>query len=130
MIAACLAASVFACVTEPAPVWRQLVGLALAAIGFGAGAAIITGMGWRGSVGAAEGLRTEGAFAISRNPTYLAHWLGLAGWALAVSSWAVAAALAFWAMSYALMAWLEEPWLETRYGDAYRAYRARVPRFL
>ncbi|MEL6236738.1 MAG: isoprenylcysteine carboxylmethyltransferase family protein [Pseudomonadota bacterium] len=129
MIAVCLAASLVASVSEPVALWRILIGCTIVAIGFGAGAAIISGMGWRGALGAADGLRTDGAFAISRNPTYLAHWFGLAGWAFAVPSWPIVMALALWAASYALMAWLEEPWLAARYGEAYRAYCAKVPRF-
>ncbi|MEL6236687.1 MAG: hypothetical protein AAFR46_20005, partial [Pseudomonadota bacterium] len=44
MIAACLAASLAVSVSEPVALWRLLIGCAIVAIGFGAGAAIISGM--------------------------------------------------------------------------------------
>lgn len=87
-------------------------------------------MGWRNAFGEKLGLRTTGWFSRSRNPIYLATWLGLIGWALLANAWMVTALLATWALFYAIAPMLEEPWLERQYGEDYRAYKAAVPRFL
>jgi protein-S-isoprenylcysteine O-methyltransferase Ste14 len=48
---------------------------------------------------------------------------------LAIFSWQVTPLAAALVAVYTLMAIAEEPWLEARYGSAYAAYRAEVPRF-
>ena len=78
-----------------------------------------------------ERLVVVGLYRVSRNPMYVAVLLILCGWALGYGSrelWIYAAivALAF----HARVVWFEEPWLAARYGDAYAAYTARVPRWL
>lgn len=106
------------------------LGAAALLLGFGLAMAITLGMGWRNAFGEELGLKTKGWFAISRNPIYVATWIGLVGWALVANTWLVAVPLALWAGLYALAPFLEEPWLEARYGAAYRAYKAATPRFL
>lgn len=130
MIATLVAASIGVLAADPPNPWLFFPGLALTLIGFGAGALVIASMGWANALGAPGGLKRTGPFRYSRNPTYLAHWAGMAGWALALHNPIVALALASWAAGYAMMAYLEEPWLEARYGEAYRAYCKCVPRFL
>ncbi len=52
------------------------------------------------------------------------------GEALILRSWPHALwALAFLAMNLWWIPWYEEPRLERRFGDEYRAYRRHVPRF-
>lgn len=99
-------------------------------VGFGLAVWITFEMGWRNAFGEKLGLRTTGWFSRSRNPIYLATWLGLIGWALLANAWMVTALLATWALFYAIAPMLEEPWLERQYGEDYRAYKAAVPRFL
>jgi len=78
-----------------------------------------------------ERLVVVGLYRVSRNPMYVAVLLILCGWALGYASrelWIYAAivALAF----HVRVVWFEEPWLAGRYGEAYAAYTARVPRWL
>ena len=111
------------------PAWTRPAGSALTGVGI-----VLVIAAWLergpGSLEAPQSLVTQGLHGRSRNPIYLgctAIQLGLAGvtrnaWMLAVSP--VSAAL--------LHRWVlrEELWLQARFGDAYDAYRARVPRYL
>lgn len=80
--------------------------------------------------GAPGTLRTDGLYRFSRNPQYLADIGIIAGWAvLAAAPWAFGVAIA--AIIVLLAApFAEEPWLRDRYGAAFEAYAARVPRFI
>jgi protein-S-isoprenylcysteine O-methyltransferase Ste14 len=79
----------------------------------------------------ANALITDGPFAVSRNPLYLSHTLLTAGIGVAAHT--------LWPILFAPLALLaarhlaverEEQHLEARFGDAWRAYAARVPRWL
>jgi protein-S-isoprenylcysteine O-methyltransferase Ste14 len=75
-------------------------------------------------------LQTSGPFALSRNPIYTGELLVLIGLAAWSGSWVMAlAAIIFLSVMRRLIA-LEEAHLAARFGEAYRAYRARTPRFL
>ncbi|HYE07230.1 MAG TPA: isoprenylcysteine carboxylmethyltransferase family protein [Planctomycetota bacterium] len=66
-----------------------------------------------------------------RNPMYLAVMTAIAGWGVLVPSGAVPIYAACVALCFQAMVVLyEEPHLEREFGDDYRAYRARVPRWL
>ncbi|MCW8843566.1 MAG: isoprenylcysteine carboxylmethyltransferase family protein [Rhodobacteraceae bacterium] len=87
-------------------------------------------LGWSNAFGSKEGLRTSGIFKYSRNPIYIATWLGLAGWALLVPQAFVVAALLCWGLLYLVAIFLEERWLAQEYGDAFEAYCRSVRRYL
>jgi protein-S-isoprenylcysteine O-methyltransferase Ste14 len=75
-------------------------------------------------------LMTGGPYAISRHPMYtgeLALWLGLA---ILFGSPAVLAGFAVWVAVMRRLAVREEVGLEAAFGDAYRRYKARVPRWI
>lgn len=71
-----------------------------------------------------------GAYAYTRNPLYLGLTLGYTGIALAARSALPLAILpgVLWAMSAGVIE-REERYLERKFGDAYRAYKNRVPRW-
>jgi len=71
-----------------------------------------------------------GPFAVVRNPLYLGNIALWAGFATAARLlWLVAVIVVLLAVEYhAIVRW-EEQVLEARYGDEYRAYAARVPRW-
>jgi protein-S-isoprenylcysteine O-methyltransferase Ste14 len=80
---------------------------------------------------AANELCTSGPFRISRNPIYLGDWLILAGVSLLLRTW--------WPLLFAPLIWAllrygvirhEEAHLEGKFGEAYRAYKARVRRWI
>lgn len=79
----------------------------------------------------ASRLCTDGPFRFSRNPIYLGDWLLLIGVALLLNT--------LWPLAFAPLVWLalrygvirhEEAHLEAKFGEAYRAYKARVRRWL
>ncbi|MEL7322616.1 MAG: methyltransferase [Pseudomonadota bacterium] len=111
--------------------WAQIsLGSAMAIIGFGLAIRITLQMGWRNAFGEKRGLQTTGWFARSRNPIYVATWIGLIGWGLAAADIRVAFLLGLWAFMYWLAPRFEEPWLEEQYGDSYLAYKGGTPRFI
>jgi len=78
-----------------------------------------------------QNLVQKGPFALTRNPLYLgglAYYLGLA---LAVGSLSALFLLGLAAIGLHLyVTQVEEAELEARFGEAYRAYKRRVPRWL
>lgn len=74
-----------------------------------------------------EELRQDGPHALVRHPLYTGGFLIL--WGAALSPLGLATAC--WGSLYLLVGtWCEERRLLRRYGDAYRAYRARIPAFI
>ena len=106
-----------------------MLGTLMFFIGFGYAIRITIQMGWRNAFGEKRGLVTDGYFSKSRNPVYVATWVGLVGWALIANSILVSILLGFWAVLYLFAPMLEEPWLDKTYGDKFRAYKNQVPRF-
>ncbi|MFG1351801.1 methyltransferase family protein [Xanthobacter autotrophicus] len=80
---------------------------------------------------AADRLVTSGPFALSRNPIYLGNTLVLLGLGLAVfNPWLMAAALLAALATDRLAARREERHLAAKFGAAFEAYAARVPRWI
>lgn len=79
----------------------------------------------------ATALVTQGLHGMSRNPMYIGQVLLLAAWALhlghAIAALCVPVQIA-WLTGLQIRP--EERALEAKFGDAWRAYRARVPRWL
>lgn len=119
----------------PPSVGTQLVGGAIVAVGLGLDVwAMLTMRRHNANIlphRAATALVTTGPFALSRNPIYLANTLLLAGAGLVLmNAWLVGAAAAqAWLVSR-LAIRREEAHLAIRFGDAWRAYAAKVPRWL
>lgn len=77
-----------------------------------------------------DALITTGAFAVTRNPIYVAFGALLLGEFLIQPSWIL---LLYTVAGYALFrrqVLREEIFLRQHYGDAYRRYAARVPRYV
>lgn len=75
-------------------------------------------------------LRTGGLYRYSRNPQLVGGFLLIAGYALLWPSWTGLAWAALWLVIAHLMVRAEEEHLERVFGDEYRAYCARTPRYL
>jgi protein-S-isoprenylcysteine O-methyltransferase Ste14 len=98
------------------------------------GAALVTWgiltLGARRTSGLPEGLVAEGPYLITRNPQYVGDALLFIGIAILANSGVAAVTHLLTALVLLLAPFAEEPWLEKEYGEAYLAYRQRVPRFL
>ncbi len=76
-------------------------------------------------------LITHGPFAWSRNPTYLALMFTWLGWAIFYGSVLILTlTVVEWTFFNYLKVPQEERGLEARFGEAYRAYQRRVPRWI
>ncbi len=76
-----------------------------------------------------DGLVTGGVYSWTRNPQYATAIPAYLGLAVASDSVAVFAVASLLALSFVLMAFAEEHWLEAAYGADYRRYRLKVARF-
>jgi protein-S-isoprenylcysteine O-methyltransferase Ste14 len=75
-------------------------------------------------------LVVTGLYRISRNPMYVGVVLILAGWAIGFRSWPlVVYTTVMTAIFHVRILLHEEPFLARTHGEAWRAYRARVPRW-
>jgi protein-S-isoprenylcysteine O-methyltransferase Ste14 len=113
----------------------HVIGIVLAALGGSAVFLAQLGMGasWRIGVSDEQNtdLVTTGWFSLVRNPIYSAMIVGWTGFALLVPTWLSIAAVFVIAAGLELQVrGVEEPFLIRAHGDAYRAYGARVGRFL
>lgn len=81
--------------------------------------------------GGATELCTDGPFRFSRNPIYLGDWILLAGVSLLLHTlWPLVFVPLIWIMLRFGVIRHEEAHLEGKFGDAYRAYKARVRRWI
>jgi protein-S-isoprenylcysteine O-methyltransferase Ste14 len=75
-------------------------------------------------------LVTDGIFGWLRNPMYVGGTLFLAGLSILLASdWMLVMTVVFVVVLHFGVVRREERYLETKFGDAYRRYRDRVPRY-
>jgi len=114
---------------------RYLAGAALAACGF-----VLIGVGMRRFVAAGTNippnlpttaLVVDGIYGRTRNPLYLGTILVYLGLSIAAGSlWAIVLVVPLlWVINVGVVA-REERYLERKFGDAYRAYKGRVRRWV
>ena len=99
-----------------------------------------TGPGSDGSAGAGTPIHNSatptrlvenGPFSRTRNPMYLFGSIAYAGLALLlIEPWSLALLPAVFAATHYGVVLREEAFLERRFGDAYKQYKTRVPRWL
>ena len=75
-------------------------------------------------------LVTVGPYRWTRNPIALSHAAALIGLSLLLGSVSAAAIVVVLAIPVHVAMVHEEKTLETRFGDAYRGYKASVPRWI
>lgn len=76
-------------------------------------------------------LSTGGPYSVVRNPLYVGNFLGALGFGFAIQRPLLALALGLgFALFYPSVVTQEEKRLEVLFGDGYRAYCARVPRWI
>ena len=78
----------------------------------------------------ANALVTDGIFVWLRNPMYVGLTLFLVALSLALASdWILVMTIGFVLVIHFGVVLREERYLEAKFGDAYRQYKARVPRY-
>lgn len=108
---------------------RLPAGGALLASGLGLALWGVRSLGVGQALGLEGGLALEGPYRWSRNPQYLGDVAATVGWIALTGSARVGLVGLVAVVWYLLLPLAEEPWLEERFGEAYRCYRERVPRF-
>ena len=73
---------------------------------------------------------TEGLYRISRNPIYLGCFLIYIGISIVCASWLFLLLTAIWIVLYDILIAPEERWCLEEYGDAYREYMNRTPKWI
>ena len=109
---------------------RFIVGIPLVSLGGMLAGWGVVAAGWKNTSGLKGGFVSSGPYRFTRNPQYLGDivfFLGVSVIANSVFLWIAHALLV---LCFVVAPLTEEPWLEERYGDAYREYAKRVPRFL
>jgi len=113
----------------------NVIGIVVAAAGGTAVFLAQLGMGASWRIGVSDDQNTDlvttGWFSLVRNPIYSAMIVGWTGFALLVPTWLSISTVFVIAAGLELQVRaVEEPFLMRAHGDAYRAYGARVGRFL
>jgi protein-S-isoprenylcysteine O-methyltransferase Ste14 len=74
---------------------------------------------------------TKGVYRFTRNPEYLSVFLQYLGIGISCLSWIFTLCAVIWIMSFHIeVVQSEEPSLIEKYGDAYREYMSRTPRWI
>ena len=73
---------------------------------------------------------TKGLYRISRNPLYLGTFLIFIGIGIAGASWLYLLLIAVFIVLYDILIAPEERWCLEKYGDSYREYMNRTPRWI
>ncbi len=107
----------------------RIIGAIVAASGFGLYLWACYALGRKNLYCGRDRLVTEGIYSWTRNPQYATAIPAYLGLAAASHSFAVFAVASLLALSFMLMAFAEERWLEAAYGLDYAEYRQRVARF-
>ena len=106
-----------------------IVGTILSLSGLILANAVSYNLGFKNTSGQVDQLRTSGWYAFSRNPVYVFTILALVGVIFAVPTFHIVVISSFWIFIYILAPFIEEPWLEDRYGREFLDYERRVRRF-
>jgi protein-S-isoprenylcysteine O-methyltransferase Ste14 len=73
---------------------------------------------------------TKGVFRISRNPIYLSGFLLYTGIGIATASWVILLCAVLWIVLFHIVLPSEEYFLLEKYGDSYRKYMNKTPRWI
>jgi protein-S-isoprenylcysteine O-methyltransferase Ste14 len=73
---------------------------------------------------------TKGMYKISRHPMYFSGFLMFIGVGISCASWVVLLLAAIWIVFWQMVVPTEERLLIEKYGDSYRDYRDRTPRWV
>jgi protein-S-isoprenylcysteine O-methyltransferase Ste14 len=73
---------------------------------------------------------TKGLYRISRNPVYLGTFLIFTGIGIACASWLFLLSIAVLIVLQSILIAPEERWCLEKYGDAYREYMNRTPKWI
>ncbi len=85
---------------------------------------------FRATLGLGGRLITTGPYRYSRNPQYMVDSLSALAYIILTNSWMALVIGALGILLNLLAPFTEEPWLEQQFGEEYREYKSKVPRFI
>ena len=100
------------------------------AVGGTIGSWAFSTFGLRNTIGVGHRLITGGPYKYTRNPQYIGDSLNIIGYMVFTNSWMIWLIGLIGVVLNLLAPYTEEPWLEERYGEEYKAYKRIVPRFI
>ena len=109
---------------------RWIVGAPLAVLGGGLALWGMVTVGWKNTSGLRGGFVLAGPYRFTRNPQYVGDIVFFTGVSVIANSAYVWIALFLLNLWFVVTPMAEEPWLDEQYGEEYRQYVGRVPRFL
>jgi protein-S-isoprenylcysteine O-methyltransferase Ste14 len=109
--------------------WNGIMGIVLVVSGLALAVAAIGNLGVDTSAGLKGNLITTGIYSYTRNPQYLGDIMIILGWCLIVSHWQVWLTGFLFACWFGVAPFVEETWLNKRFGGEYERYCEEVPRF-
>ncbi len=113
----------------PSLEWRLPFALIFFIFGTSLGTWSYQVFGFRTTLGLGPRLILSGPYRYTRNPQYIGDSLNAVAFMLFTNSWMVWIIAILGIVLNTLAPLTEEPWLEERFGDSYRAYKQSVPRF-
>lgn len=109
---------------------RYSIGISLIGIGFFIYVWGLKDLKPAGTVGQAKSLRQKGAYGYTRNPMYFGGNAMFWGTAIVLDSLVLLLAASIWLLgNYLEIVLWEEKQLNEKFGEEYREYKRRVPRF-
>ena len=109
---------------------RFPLGILLILLGFGLAIWGMKILSYQTSLGLKGEFISSGPYRFTRNPQYVGFIVLIGGYSILTNSWMTWIAGILGALLFALTPFLEEPWLEERFGEKYSEYKKSVPRYL
>ncbi len=109
--------------------WRLPFALIFFVIGTSLGTWSYLVFGIRTTLGLGPKLILTGPYRYTRNPQYIGDSLNAIAFMILTNSWMVWVIAILGIVLNSLAPYTEEPWLEEKFGESYRAYKRSVPRF-
>lgn len=130
-----IAGSIWICIQEwGSPLiefqWIRYIGTAISGLGLILYMWCRMHMSKRVEFGGTDHLITNGPYRYTRNPIYIADILIFLGFALLSNSLLVTILMCLLVITLLLLPLIEEPWLLEQYGEKYKNYMSKVPRYL
>ncbi len=87
-------------------------------------------LGFENTTGVQDGFVIQGPYKFTRNPQYIGDIVMFVGIIVIANSLYAWITFSLMILAFLMLPLAEETWLEEVYGEAYRVYKQRVPRFL
>jgi protein-S-isoprenylcysteine O-methyltransferase Ste14 len=109
---------------------RYFVGLPFIVIGLTILCFAIYILGMKNTYGLEDGFKIKSIYKYTRNPQYLGDMIMLTGLVIFINSIDLTMIFSLQILTFAIMPFSEEIWLEEKYGEEYLNYKQKTSRFI